>query len=121
MITAKKESFGLPESVIHSLSGIFELTREVDEVVIFGSRAKGNYSEGSDIDLAIKGKSVSLETILTLMRKAEDLGLLCKMDFINHKTITDSDVLEHIHRVGKVFWKHDPNYTVKITDSLSLT
>lgn len=77
-IKSTSKGFGLEESVIHSLSEIFEYTPKVDEVIIFGSRAKGNFSEGSDIDLAIKGKSVHLDTVLLLMDKVENLGCFIK-------------------------------------------
>lgn len=97
--------FGFDKSVIQSLSQIFEHTQKVDEVIIFGSRAKGNFSEGSDIDLAIKGNAVQLDTVLSLMSKVENLGLLYKIDLQNYQTIADKDVLDHIQRVGKTFWK----------------
>jgi predicted nucleotidyltransferase len=76
-------------------------------VVIFGSRAKGNFTEGSDIDLAIKGSAVTFDTVLNLMDKADSLGLLYKIDIQDYRAITDKDVLEHIQRVGKVFWRRD--------------
>ncbi len=101
----KTESFGLDKNVVHSLSEIFESTSEIEEVIIYGSRAKGNFLEGSDIDLTIKGRAVTFDTVLQLMDKTEDLGLLYKIDIQNHRAITDADVLEHIHRAGKVFWK----------------
>ena len=97
--------FGLDEEVVRSLGGVFEYTPKVDEVIIFGSRAKGNFSEGSDIDLAIKGKTVQFDTVLSLMDKVDKLGLLYKIDLQNYQTIADKDVLDHIHRVGKIFWK----------------
>jgi len=101
----RTESFGLDKNVMRSLSEIFESTSEIDKVVIFGSRAKGNFLEGSDIDLSISGKAISFDTLLNLMDKVENLGLLYKIDILNHRTITDADVLEHIHQAGKIFWK----------------
>ena len=102
---ARSVGFGLDESVIHSISEIFENAPKVNEVIIFGSRAKGNFREGSDIDLAIKGKAIRFDTVLSLMDKVENLGLLYKIDLQNYQTISDKDVLDHIHRVGKIFWK----------------
>ncbi len=99
------QPFGLPENVMHSLGKVLESTPEVEEAIIFGSRAKGNYHPGSDIDLTIKGPAVSLNTILTLMSKTEDLGLLYKIDFQTYSTIADEAMLNHIDRVGKLFWK----------------
>ena len=47
--------FGLSENIIERIQKTFEANAKVDAVIIFGSRAKGNYKEGSDIDLAVKG------------------------------------------------------------------
>ena len=104
-MSSRLKTYGLDRNVIHSLAGIFKSTDTVDEVIIFGSRAKGNFGDGSDIDLAIKGKAIEFNTILNLMRKVEDLGLLYKIDLQNYQKISDKNVLDHIQRVGKIFWK----------------
>ena len=35
-------------------------------LILFGSRAKGNYKVGSDVDLALKGESVTHSTVFQL-------------------------------------------------------
>ncbi|MCW0484384.1 nucleotidyltransferase domain-containing protein [Gaoshiqia sediminis] len=47
--------FGLSETTISLLCSVFENYPEIEEVIIYGSRAKGNYREGSDIDITLKG------------------------------------------------------------------
>ncbi|MDD2498976.1 MAG: nucleotidyltransferase domain-containing protein, partial [Desulfitobacteriaceae bacterium] len=55
--------FGLRESdLAYIISAIKELS-EIEKAVIFGSRAKGNYKPGSDIDLAIYGDRISFDTV----------------------------------------------------------
>ncbi len=108
-IKSASVGFGLDEEVVRSLARVFEYTPRVEEVIIFGSRAKGNFNEGSDIDLAIKGKTVQFDTVLSLMDKVDELGLLYKIDLQNYQAIADKDVLDHIRRVGKIFWKRNPN------------
>jgi predicted nucleotidyltransferase len=103
----KTKRFGLTDEVIERLTKIFQSTDVLDEVIIFGSRAKGNYKAGSDIDLAVKGKNVSIETILKLLGQIESLGLLYKIDLKNYNSITDPGVLDHITRMGKIFWKRE--------------
>ncbi|MEX2231624.1 MAG: nucleotidyltransferase domain-containing protein [Cyclobacteriaceae bacterium] len=103
----REDSFGLSEEVVYNLSMTFESVTGVNEVVIFGSRAKGNYSEGSDIDLAVKGSDITLDTILEIKIKIEDLGLLYKVDIQNYHTIRDKDVVDHIDRAGKLIWKRN--------------
>ncbi len=104
-MTTRAEEYGLNQDIVSSLRTILERKREVMEAIIFGSRAKGNYRLGSDIDLAVKGKKVNFETIIAIKNEAEKLGLLYKIDIVDLAEISDHEVKEHIHRVGKVFWK----------------
>ena len=46
--------FGLPPATLDKLNSVFAQHNAIDSVVIYGSRAKGNYRPGSDIDLTIK-------------------------------------------------------------------
>lgn len=50
-------SFGLPDKLVEEITNILQNHSEVKEALIYGSRTKGNYREGSDIDMVLKGKS----------------------------------------------------------------
>ncbi|WP_298438887.1 nucleotidyltransferase domain-containing protein [Geobacter sp.] len=58
MAPDKDEPFGLKRSTVGKITGVFAAVPEIEEVILYGSRAKGNYRKGSDIDLTIKGKGV---------------------------------------------------------------
>lgn len=45
--------FGLPDDTLIKFKQVFEKHPEVKSVLIYGSRAIGNYREGSDIDLSL--------------------------------------------------------------------
>ena len=49
-------TYGISEKSYFLLLNTFSKYPEIEEVILFGSRAKGNYKKGSDIDLAIKGE-----------------------------------------------------------------
>jgi len=51
--------FGLTEDTIEKFHSVFRKYPEIEEVIIYGSRAKGNYREGSDIDLTLKGEELT--------------------------------------------------------------
>ena len=51
--------FGLTDETITKINTVFVKYSEIEEVVLYGSRAKGNYREGSDIDLTLKGDLVN--------------------------------------------------------------
>ena len=97
--------FGLSDEVIRDIRGVFERHGNIDEVILFGSRAKGNYSEGSDIDLAVKGNGLTFNQLMDINIQIEDLGLLYKVDVVDYNKNIGTPIVSHIDRVGKVFYK----------------
>lgn len=97
--------FGLSEIVIDDICGVFKKYHEIEYVYIFGSRAKGNYKEGSDIDLAIVSEKLSFNQLMDISNKIEDLGLLYKVDTILYNDNKGTPIGEHIDRVKKIFYQ----------------
>ena len=62
--------FGLSDTVIKELQDVFRRHANIKKVLIFGSRSKGNYREGSDIDLAVIGDHIDYNQILTICAKS---------------------------------------------------
>lgn len=96
--------FGLSEEVISELHGIFRKYPGIETVIIFGSRAKGGYSTGSDIDLAIQGNKVSRELLKAVSLDIDRLGLLYKVDIVDYNQEKNTPLGRHIDRAGKVFY-----------------
>lgn len=97
--------FGLSDEVIQDICGVFARHKNVDEVLIFGSRAKGTFSEGSDIDLAVKGNGLSFNQLLDISIQIEDTGIVYKVDVVDYNKNLGTPIVAHIDRVGKVFYK----------------
>lgn len=73
----------------------------VERVVLFGSRAKGTYKPGSDVDLAIFGDAVSYSTINELSYLLNEESVLpYYFDVINVADISSSALLSHIKEYG---------------------
>ena len=102
--------FGLSDKVIKKMQQVFETNSKIDKAFVFGSRAKGNYKEGSDIDIAIKGQEVNHEDILSLLRKLDELDLIYEIDLINYNRINEPALKEHIDRVGVEFYSRWKKY-----------
>ncbi len=99
----------LTQETIRKIAGIFANHADVDEVILYGSRAKGNYKPGSDIDLTIKGEGLDLEQLNKISNALDDLLLPYTFDLSIFHHITNSDLLNHIERVGKVFYRREGN------------
>ena len=99
------ESCGLPRKVIKKILYIFEQCSDIDQVRLYGSRAKGNYHNGSDIDLAIMGDRINFSQLLKIERALDDLLLPYKIDISLYMQIENKDLLDHINRVGIDFYR----------------
>jgi len=74
--------------------------------VLYGSRAKGNFKNGSDIDLTLHGKADLTPDVLSrITDELEDLLLPYTIDLSIFADISDPDVLEHVRRVGVAFYE----------------
>jgi predicted nucleotidyltransferase len=84
----------------HIFKMYLKLLQKVDSVILFGSRAKGTFSNGSDIDIALKGENIVLNDVLDLLNALDELLLPYKFDIVIFDRIEDDVLKEHINRVG---------------------
>lgn len=92
--------YGLPESDLQSVISIFQKNPKIERAVLFGSRAKGNFNTGSDVDIALEGNELTLSDLLDLNLEIDNLFLPWKFDLIIYNRIKEKSLLEHIKRVG---------------------
>ncbi len=97
--------FGLDSEIIELIQEVFSKFEQIEKVVLYGSRAKGNFRNGSDIDITLFGKSLNLQTIYDIEQELEELYLPYKFDISIYEHIENPDLRAHIDRVGKVFYE----------------
>jgi len=96
--------FGLPDKTINLINEIFVKYPKIEKVVIYGSQARGDYKNGSDIDLTIYG-DVSFNEKCRISGLIYDLPIPYTCDLSIFKDITNENLTEHIERVGQVFYE----------------
>lgn len=87
------DRFGLKEKVIEDIINILKKYPEVERAVIFGSRARGNYRKGSDIDITLFGDKLTNSINTKIFYDIDDLYLIYKIDLINFNTLSKEDKL----------------------------
>lgn len=97
--------FGLSETVIKELQEVFRHHANIEKVLIFGSRSKGNYRAGSDIDLAVIGRDLDYNQLLDIICEIEDLELLYSVDLLDYQKKKGTPIGDHIDRVGQIFYQ----------------
>ena len=92
--------YGLLSTDIESIISVFKSNSKIEEAILFGSRAMGNYKPGSDIDIALKGDSINLNDVLDLTAELDKLSTPYKFDIVIYNKITEGALIDHIKRVG---------------------
>lgn len=99
-------SFGLKEQDIKYIISAVGQFNEIKKAVIFGSRAKGNFKPGSDIDIAIYGEDISFDTLSRLHSILEDESPMPYFfDIVDYSHLTHRELKDHIERVGKTIFE----------------
>lgn len=99
--------FGLNADIIKEIQKILEGFPQVEKVIVYGSRAKGNYKPGSDIDLTFKGNNLNLNILNKISLQFDDLLLPCTFDLSVFDQIDNKELVNHIERVGKIFYQKE--------------
>jgi len=93
-------SHGLSENTVARTREVLETFPEIESTVLFGSRAKGTYRPGSDIDLALTGSALDARIVGRVYDALDDLLLPYRFSLILFDHQTDPAVTAHIQRVG---------------------
>ena len=99
MDSAIKQMYGISQNALDRIKTVLFSMQGVEQVILYGSRAKGNYKEGSDIDLTIKG-NLTFDDLIKISVNLDDLNLPWKIDLSLYSQIKNEELLEHIDRVG---------------------
>lgn len=98
-------NWGLEASEISALHSVFSRYAEISKVTIYGSRAMGTYKHASDIDLTLEGGALTLTHLQRIATELDDVLLPYKIDLSLMDKIQNLSLLEHIQRVGQVFYQ----------------
>ena len=99
------KKFGLSDTTIEKICEVFAGFPAIEKAVLYGSRAKGNFKAGSDIDLTLYGVTLSRDLRSTVACALDDLMLPYTIDLSVFDTLNHAELKEHIERVGVVFYE----------------
>ena len=99
--------FGISETTIEDFHSVFRKYPEIDRVIIYGSRAKDNYREGSDIDLTLQGEKLTDEIRVKVWLDLDDLNTPYLIDLSIFHLLTSESLIEHIKRVGEILYQRE--------------
>ena len=98
--------YGLSDQTLKKIRDVLVRYPQVEEAVLYGSRARGDYQNGSDIDLTLHGGDTLTHTILSrIANDLDDQLLPYIIDLSIFKNIRNPEIVEQIKRVGIAFYK----------------
>lgn len=98
-----KTDFGLNQKALDTLSKIFNLYPDISHVMVYGSRAKGNFSERSDLDLVIMDQ-IDRKILGSIWMDINSSDFPLTVDLQVWDEIKNENLKDHIQRVGKTFY-----------------
>jgi uncharacterized protein len=116
MNAATVAELGLSQTTLDKLNSVFQQHSAIDSVLIYGSRTKGNYRPGSDIDLTIKGRTLEFAELMQIENQIDDLFLPYTVDLSQYDQLTNADLIAHIDRLGVVIYDREPELNKAIIE-----
>ena len=97
--------YGLTDKSYNELLEILSSIPEIEEVLIYGSRARGDFGRASDVDLSIKGKNVVRHTLAILNDKLYESHIPQVFDTHIYSDIKNQNFKNNVDREGKVIYR----------------
>jgi len=97
--------FGLEDTVLSKIAGVLTVYRQIDEALLYGSRVKGNFYPGSDIDIALRGSNIDLSMLSKIALDLDELLLPWKIDLSVIGRVENPALLEQINSLGVTIYR----------------
>jgi proline iminopeptidase len=101
MVAPVTDPSGLSDEILADLCRVFARHPGIEEVRLFGSRAKGTHRPGSDIDLAVFAPAMSEAEFAALWQEIDDLPILFRVDLLHWDRLSNTALRDKIRREGR--------------------
>ncbi len=98
--------YGIKETELDKLTTLFAQNQRIESVILYGSRAKGNYKPFSDVDITLKGENLTRSDLNQLSLAIDDLLFPYEFDVSIFHKLKNEKLIEHIERVGIMIYEN---------------
>lgn len=99
------DKFGLSDKTIKVITDLFKKYTQINKVIIFGSRARGNFKNSSDIDMAICGENIDFKFIRHISAELDELPTPYSFDVLNYSDVENNEIKTNIDKDGVIFYQ----------------
>ena len=93
-------TYGIDQKTRQQLLFLCFSFSSVNKIILYGSRARGDFREGSDIDLAVDAPNMTTREFSILWNEIDDLPVVYIMDLVHLQALTNTDLISAIHHDG---------------------
>ena len=116
LVAPAAASMGLSAGTLEQICATLARFPQVEKAVLYGSRAKGNFKPGSDIDLTLRGDGLTLSLLGDIDMALDDLLLPFEIDLSIYEQLGHAELVAHIDRVGRVIYQKQPESRIQPTE-----
>lgn len=98
-------NIGIKPEILNLVTAVFKTYEAIETVVLYGSRAKGTYHAGSDIDITLTGGKLNDSMVGRIEEDIDNLLLPYSFDISLWSQIDNADLRAHIERVGIIIYQ----------------
>lgn len=97
--------YGLTDIELQKLFEVFAQNGRIEQVILYGSRAKGNFKPFSDVDITLVGSELSRDDLNKVIQEIDDLLLPYQFDISLEHKLKNVALIDHIERRGVEIYK----------------
>ncbi len=95
--------FGFSQETVKKITKLLKKYPEIEQVKIYGSRARGDYRKGSDIDMAFFFQS-NVDLSCRLSWELDELATPYLFNVVDYHTMTNAELKKEIDKHGQIFY-----------------
>lgn len=100
-------NYGIKEEYWNKLESIFRNHKNIEKVILYGSRAKGTNRMYSDVDIVLVSDKINNREYTNIIQEIDDLLLPFIFDISVYHSIKDSNLIESINRTGVIIYENN--------------
>ena len=97
--------YGLTDNEMQILHELFAENEKIEQVILYGSRAKGTYKPFSDVDITIVGKGLTEQDVHRLYAALEKSSIPYMFDIFTFDTLKNEIRKDHSSRSGVILYQ----------------
>lgn len=102
--------YGLKDRELEKMCEVFASNERIERVVLYGSRAKGNYKPFSDVDITLMGEKLTHSDLNRISLAVDDLLLPYQFDISIFHTLKNEALIDHIQRIGITIYERESEW-----------